>query len=246
MKFRYITGLGLIGLFSSLFACASHEYSATPIVATVVDAETKQPIVDALVIARWVAVGGGGMHSAHDVGSVEILETVTNSNGKFEFLGWGPKRYEGDGALMDEEPKILVFKRGYWPAIVANGQYSGPPTKDFHTHKTGPVRTSMWSGETIAMKPFKQGYMEFHSFVYYPFVESHLRHMFMSPSTTPCDWKKIPKTVAYMENERNALIAKGANTHTMASILVDLISNNDNFVSKGCGSPREYFRELGR
>jgi len=99
----------------------------------------------------------------------------------------------------------------------------------------------MWNGETIAMKPHEGGDKEFFAKVYYYFVESDLWTMFTE--STPCDWKKLPQTIAYVEEEKKAYVAREgqAATYAISSIRDLLIVNDPNFVRKGCGSPREYF-----
>jgi len=224
-------------------ACAAREYAAEPIDALVVDAGSGQPVAGALVIARWVAKGEGGLHAPRDLGSVEVLETVTGNDGRFHFAGWGPKAYDGPGVLLEDDPLILVYKRGYEIARLGNSQYGAPPAKDFRTHKTGPVRSSLWNGETISLKQFAGSESDFFRKAYEPFVTGYLWPMFAE--STPCDWKKLPRTVAYVESEKKAFAARegDAAAHTLASIRDRLVMNDPNFVKKGCGSPREYFRE---
>ena len=117
---RTLGRAALTTLLSLLAACASHEYAAEAIDATVVDAASQKPIAGALVIARWMARGGAGFHSPHDAGSVEVLETLTGPDGKFHFNAWGPKTYEGDGVLLADDPLIVIYKRGYQLSHLSN------------------------------------------------------------------------------------------------------------------------------
>jgi len=222
-------------------ACAAREYAAEPVEATVVDAQTKKPIAGALVIARWVARGGGGMHAARDLGSVEVMEAVTGADGRFRFPAWGPRPYEGRGVLLDDDPLILVFKRGYEVARLGNSQYRVPPSKDFRSRKTGPTRFSLWNGETAEMTPFTRGDKAFAATVYNAFVASDVWNMFAE--STPCDWKRLPRTVEYLEDEKRAYVAQGADPYGTVSIRDRLVMNDESFARKGCGSPRAHLKE---
>lgn len=222
-------------------ACGAREYAAEATEATVIDAATKRPVAGALVIARWVAKGGGGFHAARDMGSVEVMETLTDDAGRFRFPAWGPKSYQGSGVLMDDDPLILVFKRGYELAHLANSQYRVPPSKDFRSHKTGPVRASLWNEQVVDLKPFTRGDKAFVADVYARFVMSDLWPMFAE--STPCDWQRLPRSIAYLEREKKAYVAQGADADSTLSIRDQLVMNESSFARKGCGSPRAYLKE---
>ena len=242
MLARDVRAIAIAALSALSLGCGAREYAAEPIDAIVVDAQTKRPVAGALVVARWIARGGGGMHRPGDMGSVEMLETLTAADGTFHFDGWGPRNYEGDGTLLDEDPRIIVFKHGYLLRHLGNGQYVAPPAKDFRSRKTGPVRSSLWSGETIELEPFKGSEREFFAKVYSFFVASDLWTAFSE--STPCDWKKVPKTVAYLENEKRAYrqAASPEEAAAVMSIRDRLVMNDAAFAKKGCGSPREFFK----
>ena len=239
---RSIRRIAHAALLAFATACAAREYAAEPIDATVVDGTTGQPIAGALVIARWIARGDGGTHRPRDLGSVRVLETITAPDGRFHFDGWGPVAYAGKGTLLDEDPLILVFKHGYQVSHASNGQYGVPPTKDFRAHKSGPLRSSLWNGETLSMKPYQGSEREFFAKVYHFFVVSDLWSMFAE--STPCDWKQLPKTIEYVENEKRAYrsVASADDWARVASIRDQLVINDQFFVRKGCGSAREFFR----
>lgn len=62
-------------------------YEQPEIAGVVVDAETKQPIDRAVVVARWVVTGG--FYKTFSVGVLDVQRTVTNEDGKFVLPGWG-------------------------------------------------------------------------------------------------------------------------------------------------------------
>jgi hypothetical protein len=219
---------------------AAREYSAESIEAMVIDAATRQPVGNALVIARWIAKGDGGLHAPHDVGSVQVLETVTGENGRFAFPAWGPASYAGAGVLLDDDPLILVYKNGYHVARLGNSQYRVPPSKDFRDRKTGAVRASLWNGETVELKPFgAEGIARIDA--YNRFVASDLWPMFAE--TTPCDWQRMPRTIAYLDAAKKALAAQGIGIDRIASLRDRLVMNETFFAGKRCGSPRAELKE---
>jgi hypothetical protein len=87
----------------SLPGCATHAYSARPITAKVVDAETEEPLEGVNVVAHWVLhdrMTWGGF------GDLELFETITDREGGFIFRdGWtrslrAPGRIKPDSATM--------------------------------------------------------------------------------------------------------------------------------------------------
>lgn len=138
-------------------------YSAEAIEAWVIDAETKKPLEGVIVVAHWqlfYSTVGGRVPA----GQLEIMETVTDNNGRFYFPAWGPKKVPKykpqkgdiwiayipflapDGYLDDSDPALLLFKPGYEYAGLQN------PTRSHTDHS--PVRRSVWNGKTIQMTKF--------------------------------------------------------------------------------------------
>ena len=109
--FKRITSCLLFILLSPLQGCAALQYSADPIEAWVVDAETNQPIEGAIVVAHWELKGG--LEGGNVMGQVMVMEAVTDDKGKFNFPAWGPKWHIGWGGLGDSDPELLLFKSGY-------------------------------------------------------------------------------------------------------------------------------------
>jgi hypothetical protein len=53
------------------------------------------------------------------VGYVNLLETVTDRNGRFSFPAWGP-RIASNGKIRLSAPVLLLFKQGYKYGVFAN------------------------------------------------------------------------------------------------------------------------------
>ena len=92
--------------------CGSPYYTVDPIEAWVVDAETGQPLEGAVVTANWQLVSPGLDTGGRKLHQLEVMETLTDKNGRFFFPGFtklNPRLLE----LRDEDPQILIFKSRY-------------------------------------------------------------------------------------------------------------------------------------
>src|SRR5437762_5403722 len=63
-------------------------YRAEPLAATVVDAESGEPLEGVIVVAHWEVDNPYGAA----VAQVMVTETTTGKQGTFAFPAWGPKR----------------------------------------------------------------------------------------------------------------------------------------------------------
>jgi hypothetical protein len=133
----------------SLAACTA-SYSARPITAIVVDAETGEPLEGVNVVAQWILHGPTWVSA----GSLEVDEAVTDKDGRFHIPGWGPKEVPGDlprGTRLGNAPKLTFFKGGY--SVKNLGNELQPqrlrPDNDI------PVRYSDWDGKVIKLERFK-------------------------------------------------------------------------------------------
>lgn len=132
---------GFVVLWGSVFW---RWYSAEPLQATVVDAETKKPLAGVAVVAAWELKGG--LNTGQVVGYVNILETTTDEQGRFSFPAWGPK-LATSGVVRLGAPVLLLFKPGYDYSIRDN---DGP----LEQNAQSPLR-SKWNGRTIELQEFK-------------------------------------------------------------------------------------------
>ena len=134
----------LVALAASLQACGELYYTADPIEAWVVDAESGAPIEGAVVTANWQLVAFGFDTGGRKQGQLEVMETVTDKNGRFHFPGFTKVNVSGS-ALGEEDPQILIFKAGYRYIRVANEYPIGKELSQ------GSHRTSSIIGRTLKM-----------------------------------------------------------------------------------------------
>ncbi len=135
----------LVVLAASLQACGDPYYTAAPIEAWVVDADTGAPIEGAVVTANWQLVAFGFDTGGRKQGQLEVMETVTDRNGRFYFPGFTKINLSGS-ALGEADPQILIFKPGY-RHIRATNQY---PIGEEESQ--GPRRKSPIIGQRLPMQ----------------------------------------------------------------------------------------------
>lgn len=134
-------------------------YSADPIEVKVNDAATGMPIEGVNVVAAWELRGGFEYGSA--VGYVNILETATDKDGRFQFPGWGP-RIALNGKVRLNAPLMLMFKNGYRMAILSNNGRTGVDA--------APELKSDWNGKVITLKRFDGTSAQYKETMEYPMV----------------------------------------------------------------------------
>jgi len=177
----------------ALNACDSPYYTSDPIEAWVVDADTGQPIEGAVVTANWQLVGFGFDTGGRKLGQLEVMETLTDKNGRFYFPGF-TKLNPGLDDLREEDPQILIFKPGYSYMRVANDYPIGKEASQ------GTHRKSSINGQTVKMKKanpdVKKYAFELH------FLTTNLDHIGYSGNADA-----IPKMIHALACERRRLIA---------------------------------------
>ena len=166
--------------------CAT-SYSAKDIELWVVDAETKQPLPDVHVVAHWA------LELRRDgTRTLEIMEAVTDQQGRVFFEGWGPKsvvpRFGELGALDTFDLKLTFFQPGREVKVLNNDRY-GPP---FGPGEGPAVRTSMWDGHKVPLRTYT-GSVE-------DYVMS-LERISSGLNWGECGWTKVPKTVISLDRE---------------------------------------------
>lgn len=223
----------MLALLTPLQSCAFF-YTAKPIEAWVVDAETKKPLDGVIVVAHWQLKGG--LEGGNPVGQMMVMETVTDKNGRFYFPGWGPKLRPWYGELKNQSPGILLFKSGY----EHRNLYNIRTRKD-----AGGALSSEWNGKMIELKPFGEKRE----------IKDILRdfeHLNSSVETIvrdakSCNWKKIPKMLLAIRKQRLFLLVKNIIGLPFGISSVDqyLLDNSEKFSHEGgaaCGSPEQFFR----
>lgn len=191
---RGITLLCLLYVLMGLPACATPvTYSADPIEAWIVDADTKQPLEGVIVTANWQlfhSTVGGRVPGDQ----LMVLEAVTAKDGKFTFSAWGPKLALW-GYLDNLDPQLLLFKSGYDYKRLTNRVSS----KTNHDS----VRHSEWNGRTIDLKPFK-GTLEEYARHLAGDYRSAIRFLLESE-----EWKKTPCLLVALDVEAKRLDYRG-------------------------------------
>jgi hypothetical protein len=173
----------------NLTGCASMVlgFSAEPITATVVDADTKQPLKDVIVVAHWQLVGGGSfVDSSVPVGELMVMEAVTNAEGKFHFPAWGPK-YDFMGRMHNDDPQLIIFKPGYEFQVLSN------EWKDMKDYQA--VRRSDWDGKTLVLKKFIGSEKEYTEHVY----NLDRKTDFARYYGKRCEWLQMPRLLNAIE-----------------------------------------------
>lgn len=198
----------LVSLCSMLVlpACASPlKYSADPIEAWIIDAETKQPLENVIVVAHWELETTSRIvpHQTNSAGSLMVLETVTDKNGRFYFPAWGPKWHLGTGNLTDSDPELILFKSGYKYLRVSNSRHLRPAKysdvgkpSGTESKPTGSKRISFWNGERIGLKPFRGTQKEYAEHL--SSLDIDLRFAYDNES---CEMKQVPRMVVALHRE---------------------------------------------
>jgi hypothetical protein len=159
MNKRHFRWIGLFLFTALLLRGCLNIYSAKPIEAWIIDAETRKPVAGAVVVARWTLSygyeGGGGYDWV-------IMETVTDENGRFRFPGWGPRAIPTallwQAKMGRHDPDIKFYKFGYagvkQTQSMADKEYHRPKLIDY---AWGGSSEREWylNGETLEYKPAK-------------------------------------------------------------------------------------------
>ena len=200
-----------------------NQYSAKEIEAWVVDEETGAPLEGVIVVAAWIL--RGGIELGNPVGNANLMETVTDKNGRFFFPAWGPVWKKG--ALLFEDPELYFLKRDYEHRRLSN-RISG-----FETSR-GSVRSSDWHGKTIKMKKF-QGSLEEYAEGLSNLSISISSVVGRSRDNAGCEWMKIPKMLAEIFRLKELFMKE--------QIFHYLLYINDLPLSEQCNSPQTFFKE---
>ena len=218
-------------MLTPLLSYGFFTYTAEPIEAWVVDAETNQPLQDVIVVAHWQLKGG--LEGGNRVGQMMVMETVTDAQGRFYFPGWGPKFRPLNGELKTGSPELLLFKSGY--------EYSGLEnelnSKTMRGNLDSPLRSD-WNGKTVKLERFKGEEKEYTEHIYWLSNAMYGIHDFASGAKT-CTWKSTPLMLMALHKisydfEKKNVHLHGGRIHRIEDIPL----------YPKCGSPEEYFKEF--
>lgn len=251
MKCNHAYYFSLALLILPFTGCASLQYSAEPIEAWVVDAETKQPLEGVVITANWQLEEGtfGGNVQA---GQLNVMETTTDKEGRFRFHGWGPLKV-AKGHLVNRDPQLLLFKSGYEYQALSN-KYSSD-----RELRLRPVRWSDWNGKTIELRPFEialaarreerrenplaldrnpfPGTVEEEYAKHLSFITTNLGFI-----EDDCNWKKTPQMILALQKQTKIFSATGINRggYSISSIPTSPAREVK------CGSPQEFFQRFSQ
>lgn len=144
-----------------------------------IDADTKQPLEDVIVVVQW-ELDRGGFHPGLG-GRMRLEETITDKAGRFFFAAWGPAKPD-EGFLRDSTPYLLLYKQGYVPKGLRNdvNPYGGVPD----------VWRSKWDGTAIELQRFDGDVQR------YSIGLHSVRFLYGSSYRDPCAWELMPRITA--------------------------------------------------
>src|SRR6266851_4234438 len=160
-------------------------YSAAPIEAWVVDADTNAPLEGVIVAANWQLVSGTLAGGEIPKGQLNVMEAVTDKDGRFYFEGW-TKANPSLAELRDKDPQIVMFKPGYRYQRFTN---------DYSVNQVviGVKRESKLNKQTVKLEKWKGD------------EPSYARHFDLSTDLgriiEDCEWRRIPKMIIALDAE---------------------------------------------
>lgn len=226
--------IALIGSALWLYA-RSTPYSAAPISARVVDAETGKPLAGVNVVAQWQLEGG--LEGSNGLGALTVLEAETDADGRFQLPGWGPKDAPKPAKLVyanarvwNSAPQLLFFKSGYEYASLRNYGSKVPDPKNMR---------SDWDGKTIKLKPFRgtqNRYAE--SLSYFSRDLTHATTIDQTcldgkPCTLACQWQNMPRMIRAIGRQFKSFANEGI---SRSDIYIDIILSDAMYQKIGCAS----------
>lgn len=244
---KYLTaGILILAMTAGLAGCwqPEHSYSAEPLFAQVVDADTGKPIAGVAVVAQWEMYQGSITGDGMPCGAANVEEAVTGKDGWFYIPGWGPVRGKC-GYMRNGNPRTFLFKPGYEYAYVPGGD-------SLNVVQLIAVARVLWNGTTIKMQKFPNLDLRAHGRGSYAdnfdVLNSEL-DMFVVDMPAECNWKKIPYMLKLIIAQTKAFIAAG-NTEFNGSISLTLSRpDQDKFMRRlapHCGSPKAFVGRLAQ
>ncbi len=197
-------------------------YSAAPIEAWVVDADTNAPLEGVIVAANWQLVSGTLAGGEIPKGQLMVMEAVTDKDGRFYFEGW-TKVNLTTGELRDKDPQIVMFKSGY--------RYRGF-TNEYPVNQVviGVRRESKLNKQTVKLEKFKGDQKEYSVHLDSISIDTHFLE-------EECNWAKVPHFLLELHKQywrfRSARISSGL--PSLESIKA--LKNSPN-----CPSPDQLFK----
>ena len=215
----------VIGVAVACTACGGERtYTAEPIAARIVDADTGAPVEGVNVVAAWQAKGG--LEGGNIMGYVTVMEDVTNANGEFSFPGWGPKKWR-NGAIRDGAPLLILLKPTYEVRFLWETKYG----VEFAPERM----TSSLNGKSIALRRFQRSEDEYAQRL--TGIRTVLDTLIPQDD---CAWRSVPRFLAMVNRQDRAFIDAGS------AFGLESIELMEGRADKACGSVKAYVSERGQ
>ena len=185
-----------------LLSACGFIYHAEAIEGRVADSETGKPLEGVIVVAHWQLKGG--FEGGTPIGELQILETATDSSGRYYFPAWGP-RFAFNGSLKSESPEVLMFKSGYKFLGLSNQWYEGRDGSKFD-----------YNMKTVRLERFKGTPSD-----YAADLARLSDSLFRAGSRydSLCIWKSFPKMLVALNNQEIKFQQAGVPTAMLVSQL---------------------------
>ncbi|WP_116812291.1 carboxypeptidase regulatory-like domain-containing protein [Steroidobacter cummioxidans] len=213
----YLVAVGVLALLLAGYYVTSSFWMSSEARARVVDAQTGQPVPDAIVLATWEVKGLEG----YSFGPLVMFELTTDVQGAFLLPAWGPRLYTGSGEIRGSEPVVRVFKRGYLPAVLNN---KSPPTRF--------IKPSI-DRQVIQLQPSSVPLAE-----YARQLEPFRMSILFLYNAGHCEWQRAPRTTAAMHRLKSEL--QGTDAASAFRSVDEILGPPE------CGSAREFLKEYLR
>ena len=215
MKRNFLRSILLLVAVVVLPACAGPPfYSAKDIHGQIVDDDTGLPLEGVIIVAQWELRQSVLGYSGHKGMMVEIIEAVTDASGNYSIPSWGPRPRLPFNYLDNRDPKLSIFKSGYFPQELSNRLQS----EEDANHS---LRTSEWDGKVIRLKKFGGGSLEDYA--------SQLRILISDGLAG--DGRKLrsyPRMVLALDAEQRRLDALGLKPgYIFSAITIELLNEGD-------------------
>jgi hypothetical protein len=193
--------------------------------AQVLDGATWEPVEGVIVIAQWMSKGGS--IEASGTGYLQVMEAVTDHDGRFRFPGWGP---EWAGFIRDGTPLLSLFKDGYDSKGFDGTQRNSPAKNGVQ------MLNSAWNGGKIPLVKFMGTRDEYISDVH-SYADIVVRHIVNGE----CMWKKIPNVLIELTRLKKEFIAEEKRGAVISSNVYSLVDIT--YPPKDCGDPEATLKE---
>ncbi len=219
---------------------------------TIIDKETGKPIPNAVVVMKWPRVSRNPT-AVNTRASVEIVETVTDAEGRYAIAGWVSKEKEEKFGAFSylNTPMMLVYAPGYSSRLRYNTYrqdmliWKGDVLYADLVPLEGAWRAG-WDGEAIGLEPLhSEKWSEMQRQMHLSTVESAMAMRYLPR----CQWSKLPNY--YLARHRMVtklkLSLNQVNRYGRAhTVLGDLLTEYRSDLERICGvDPKAFFLSHG-